>query len=307
MPTEKRPNPAPGGKGHPKSRLRLDVLLADQGLFPSREAARRAVMAGLVSVNAELVDKPGTSVHSDSVLRVARPEHDFVSRGGLKLERALQQFSVDLSGQVVVDVGASTGGFTDCALRHGASRVYAVDVGYGQLDWRLRNDARVVVMERTNFRHVDVERFVPRPSVAVMDVSFISTRLLLPKLIELLTDRADIVSLIKPQFEAGRDKVGKGGIVRDPQVHLQVLHNLLLFLPSIGLQCLGLDYSPVTGGDGNLEYLGWWHKGNGVSSNQTTVRTNQGEMPACRDVARAVVREAWRNLRDRDIDLSDDE
>ncbi len=223
---------------------RLDVWLHENGLFPSREAARRAVMAGLVRVDGELADKPGFAVKENAKVEVEAPLHPYVSRGGLKLERALQQFPVDVRDRVVIDVGASTGGFTDCALQNGAKMVYAVDVGYGQLDWRLRNDPRVIVMERTNFRHVDKAVFVPRPDCAVMDVSFISTRLLLPVLVDLLVPPADILSLVKPQFEAGREHVGKGGIVRDPHVHLNVLVELAAYASGLGLYCGGLDYSP---------------------------------------------------------------
>ncbi len=271
-------------------RVRVDVLLAEQGLFPSREAARRAVMAGIVSIQGVPVDKPGTFVTPGTVFDVARPAHDFVSRGGLKLERALSRFGVKLEQRVVLDVGASTGGFTDCALRHGAAHVYAVDVGYGQLDWRLRNDERVVVMERTNFRHVDPDSFNPPPNVGVMDVSFISTRLLLPNLRASLSGDFDIISLIKPQFEAGREHVGKGGIVRDPLVHLSVLRGLMSFLPQVGLTCRGIDYSPVAGGDGNLEFLGWWKNDDGTS-----------HIPQCETDAFRVVTEAWRELRNEDV------
>lgn len=265
-------------------------MLAERGLFPSREAARRAVMAGLVSRNGEVLDKPGTFVQLTENLQVSQPLHPYVSRGGLKLERALGRFAVSLDHRVVVDVGASTGGFTDCVLRAGAAHVYAVDVGYGQLDWRLRNDPHVTVMERTNFRHVEPSQFEPRPSVAVMDVSFISTRLLLPKLCQVLDPPSDILSLIKPQFEAGRDKVGKGGIVRDPSVHLEVLQHLLAFLPTVGLLCRGLDYSPVTGGDGNIEYLGWWQR-------NTAAPETSAHADAWRERSVEVVAEAWADLR----------
>ncbi len=239
-------------------KLRLDVLLHQRGLFPSREAARRAVMAGLVKHEDEVLDKPGQQVHEDISISVDKPLHPYVGRGGLKLEKALFVFAVDLTGRIVVDVGASTGGFTDCALQHGASHVYAVDVGYGQLAWKLRSDERVTVMERTNFRHVDAHVFHPRPSVAVMDVSFISVGLLFPKLLEVLETPLDIISLVKPQFEAGRADVGKGGIVRDRSLHKRVLHEHRAMGESNGLHLCGFTYSPVTGGDGNIEYLAWW-------------------------------------------------
>jgi 23S rRNA (cytidine1920-2'-O)/16S rRNA (cytidine1409-2'-O)-methyltransferase len=277
-------------------RLRLDMLLVEQGAFPSREAAKRAIMAGLVSVRGEIADKPGQIVHEDDPIHVTRPEHEYVSRGGLKLRRALEVFPVSLKGRVVVDVGASTGGFTDCALQHGAAMVYAVDVGYGQLHWRLRTDPRVRVMERTNFRHVDPARFDPRPDAAVMDVSFISIRLLWSKLLDVLARPADIISLIKPQFEAGREAVGKGGIVRDPATHLTVLADIVQATSLLGAVVRGVDYSPITGGDGNIEYLMWWS----LPGSERLPST--GNAPSiwfgrCRDV----VREAWQALKGRDV------
>jgi 23S rRNA (cytidine1920-2'-O)/16S rRNA (cytidine1409-2'-O)-methyltransferase len=273
-------------------KTRLDVLLVQRGLFPSREAARRAIMAGLVRRNGEVVDKPGTQVAVDEVFDVAQPEHQYVSRGGLKLKRAIDAFQLDLSGKVVIDVGASTGGFTDCALQHGAALVFAVDVGYGQLAWKLRTDPRVVVMERTNFRHVDPQVFVPKPSVAVMDVSFISTRLLLPKLCETLTNPGTVISLVKPQFEAGREHVGKGGIVRDPFVHVQVLTGLLDFVYELGMTCQGLTWSPIVGGDGNIEYLARWESG----------RTDEAvPLEAWKKTAEQVVASAWLEHKGRSV------
>ncbi|GMA55835.1 23S rRNA (cytidine1920-2'-O)/16S rRNA (cytidine1409-2'-O)-methyltransferase [Alicyclobacillus sacchari] len=240
------------------AKVRLDVFLHERGDFPSREAARRAVMAGLVDVDGVRVEKPGTQINPERQVTVKRPPHQFVSRGGLKLERALTMFGVPVADRVAIDVGASTGGFTDCLLQHGARLVYAVDVGYGQLAWSLRQDERVRVMERFNFRHADPKWFDPTPELAVMDVSFISTKLLFPKLAEVCHPASDIVSLIKPQFEAGRGKVGKGGIVRDKQVHLDVLLDMLDHVTTLGWSCWGLDYSPISGGDGNIEFLAWW-------------------------------------------------
>lgn len=239
-------------------KLRVDALLFERGLFPSREAARRAVMAGLVKHDGNVVDKPGQQIGTDAQLSVERPLHPYVSRGGLKLEQALETFGLDIAKQIVIDVGASTGGFTDCALQRGANHVFAVDVGYGQLAWKLRNDERVTVLERTNFRHVNPDLFRPRPTFAVMDVSFISVKLLFPKLLEVLTVPAVLVSLIKPQFEAGRGDVGKGGIVRDAAVHRRVLTEHVAMGKQLGLHLTGLTYSPVTGGDGNIEYLAGW-------------------------------------------------
>ncbi|MCL6444725.1 MAG: TlyA family RNA methyltransferase [Alicyclobacillus sp.] len=271
-------------------KTRLDLLLVSRGLFPSREAARRAIMAGKVTRNGEVLDKPGTTVKTTDAIEVAEAESRYVSRGGLKLEKALDVFHYDLTGRIVVDVGASTGGFTDCALRHGASRVYSVDVGYGQLAWSLRIDPRVVVMERTNFRYVDASAFDPVPQVAVMDVSFISIRLLLPKLRELLAPPGDILTLIKPQFEAGRAFVGKGGIVRDPAVHQTVLTGILNVAHSMQMTCHGLDFSPISGGDGNIEYLAWFQPGGGP------VDDAMQRIPQ-------VVTAAWRTLKHQEISL----
>ncbi|AEJ43600.1 TlyA family RNA methyltransferase [Alicyclobacillus acidocaldarius] len=240
------------------NKTRLDLLLVARGLYASREAARRAIMAGLVRVDGVRADKPGFKVADSAHVEVERPNREYASRGGLKLERALDTFGIEVNGRIAIDVGASTGGFTDCLLQRGARLVYAVDVGYGQLAWRLRQDERVRVMERTNFRYVDAAQFDPRPDLAVMDVSFISIRLLFPKLSEVCLPDADIVSLIKPQFEAGRERVGKGGIVRDPEVHRAVLLDILKSIESRGWCCRGLTYSPITGGDGNLEFLGWF-------------------------------------------------
>ncbi|MBF8378700.1 TlyA family RNA methyltransferase [Alicyclobacillus mali] len=240
------------------NKMRLDLLLVEKGLYASREAARRAIMAGLVRVDGLRAEKPGARIAEDAQIHVDRPSQEYASRGGLKLERALDTFGISVADRVAIDVGASTGGFTDCLLQRGARLVYAVDVGYGQLAWRLRQDTRVRVMERTNFRHVDAALFDPRPDLAVMDVSFISIRLLFPKLSEVCIPHADIVSLIKPQFEAGRDKVGKGGIVRHPEVHRAVLLDILKSIESMGWCCRGLTYSPITGGDGNVEFLGWF-------------------------------------------------
>lgn len=248
-------------------------------------------MAGLVFRNQEVLDKAGTFVREDEQFVVQNSEDRFVGRGGYKLERALEEFALDLNGRIVVDVGASTGGFTDCALQHGAKCVYAVDVGYGQLAWKLRTDSRVTVMERTNFRLVDSKLFDPRPDTAVMDVSFISTKLLLPKLRELLPRGADIISLVKPQFEAGREHVGKGGIVRSPEIHYKVLIDLLQFIYAHQFCCKGLDFSPISGGDGNLEYLAWWK-----------VETEERSLiDVWQARAKEVVIDAWEKLRQEDV------
>lgn len=235
---------------------RLDILLVEKGYFPSREKAKAAIMAGIVFAEGERVDKAGTKVKSDARIEVKGNLHPYVSRGGLKLEKALREFGFSVRDKVLIDIGASTGGFTDCALQHGARLVYSVDVGYGQLAWELRQDPRVIVMERTNFRHLSPGQLTAeRPEVAVMDVSFISIRLLLPVIRTILVPKGSVISLIKPQFEAGREKVGKNGIVRDPDVHREVLQTTLQAARQEGFQILGLTFSPITGGDGNIEFL----------------------------------------------------
>lgn len=235
---------------------RLDVLLVQQGFFDTREKAKAAVMAGLVLVDGERCDKAGTKFPEDVDIKVKGAVHPYVSRGGLKLEKALKTFELDLSGKVVVDIGASTGGFTDCALQNGARLVYAIDVGYGQLAWKLRQDERVVVMERTNFRHLDPDQFPhEKPDVATIDVSFISLQHILPVLYNLLKAEGDVIALVKPQFEAGKEKVGKHGVVRDPAVHREVLLTIGHFAQSLGFHLCSLSYSPITGGEGNIEFL----------------------------------------------------
>ncbi|MDU0199855.1 TlyA family RNA methyltransferase [Paenibacillus sp. MAH-36] len=238
---------------------RLDLLLLEQGYFESREKAKAAIMAGLVFADEEPADKAGMKISRKAVLKVKGALHPYVSRGGLKLEKALKQFEINLAGAVMIDIGASTGGFTDCALQNGASKVYAVDVGYNQLDWSLRNDERVQVMERTNFRYTTMEDLNgPRPTFSSIDVSFISLRIILPPLKEILLNEGAVVALIKPQFEAGREKVGKSGVVRDPDVHAEVLTTVLTFAEELGFRLKGLTYSPITGGEGNIEFLAYW-------------------------------------------------
>ncbi|GAB1156811.1 MULTISPECIES: TlyA family RNA methyltransferase [Paenibacillus] len=238
---------------------RIDVLLVEQGYYESREKAKAAIMAGLVYANNERIEKAGMKIPREAELKVKGSVHPYVGRGGLKLEKAIKHFGLDMNGLVMLDIGSSTGGFTDCALQHGASHVYAIDVGYNQLDWSLRNDDRVTVMERTNFRYVTPEDLIgPEPNFASIDVSFISLRIILPPLLALLKQPADIVALIKPQFEAGREKVGKSGVVRDPKVHKEVLETMLHFANELGLNLRGLTFSPITGGEGNIEFLAHW-------------------------------------------------
>ncbi|MBP2111392.1 TlyA family RNA methyltransferase [Paenibacillus silagei] len=242
---------------HPKERI--DVLLVEQGFYDSREKAKAAIMAGLVLANEERIEKPGMKVLRSSVLRVKGALHPYVSRGGLKLEKALRQFGIELTGRNMLDIGSSTGGFTDCALQNGAAHVYAIDVGHNQLDWSLRNDERVTVMEQTNFRYMTPPDLKgPVPDFASIDVSFISLKIILPPLMALLNRPADIAALIKPQFEAGREKVGKSGVVREPAVHREVLINVLSMAAELGYMLAGLTYSPITGGEGNIEFLAHW-------------------------------------------------
>ncbi len=234
---------------------RLDKLLVTRGHYQSREKARTAVMAGLVFVDGQRVDKPGFQVPADAVIEVKGNPVPYVSRGGLKLEKALQVFNIDLTGKIMLDIGASTGGFTDCALQRGAAKVYAVDVGYGQLAWSLRQDPRVVVLERTNIRYLTPEQLDELPNFVSIDVSFISLSKVLPKVVELTTDDAVGVALIKPQFEAGRERVGKKGVVRDPAVHVDVINGVLNATKELAMRPIGLTYSPIKGPEGNIEYL----------------------------------------------------
>jgi len=234
---------------------RLDSALSERGLCESRETAKALIMAGEVYVNSRKETKPGTRVKSQDIIEIRNRLLKYVSRGGLKLEKALQVFNINLGGKVCMDVGASTGGFTDCILQNGAKRVYAVDVGYGQLSWKLRTDSRVTVLERTNFRYITKEK-VPEPiGFASIDVSFISLKLILPVLFGMLAENGEAVCLIKPQFEAGRENVGKKGVVRDPVIHEQVINASIGYALQCGFNISGLDYSPVKGPGGNIEYL----------------------------------------------------
>ncbi|MEK4973175.1 TlyA family RNA methyltransferase [Niallia sp. FSL R7-0648] len=235
---------------------RIDVLLVEQGLFETREKAKRAVMAGIVYCEENRLDKPGEKINTDSKLSVKGKTLQYVSRGGLKLEKALKIFDVDMKDKVLLDIGSSTGGFTDCALQNGAKQSYALDVGYNQLAWKLRQDERVIVMERTNFRYVTpIDLKGEMPNIASIDVSFISLKLILPVLKTLLVSGSDVIALVKPQFEAGREQVGKKGIVRDRKVHESVLEKIIAFSIEEGYIVKNLSFSPITGGDGNIEFL----------------------------------------------------
>lgn len=236
-------------------KARLDVLLTERGLCESRQKAQATIMAGLVFVDGQRSDKPGTPVAEDANVEVRGHALRYVSRGGLKLEKAMQTFPITLEGKVCADIGASTGGFTDCMLQNGAAKVYAVDVGYGQLDWKLRNDPRVVVMERTNARNMEPDWFTEAPDFVSMDVSFISVKLILPGIYKSLREGAQAVILVKPQFEAGRGRVGKNGVVRDKDTHRQVVEDTARFALDTGFSIRQIDYSPITGPKGNIEFL----------------------------------------------------
>ena len=247
MPREPRP-----------ARARLDTLLVERGLAPSRERARALILAGHVRVGDVRESKAGTLIASNSAITLDEPDHPFVGRGGLKLVHALDAFGLDVTGRTALDIGASTGGFTDVLLQRGASHVVALDVGHGQLDWRLRQDPRVTVMERVNARALVPESFAAGPrrfGIVTIDVSFISLRLVLPPVPALLEPSGDVVALVKPQFEAGRDEVGKGGIVRDAAVHQRVINDVVDESRRLGFVIAGLTPSPITGAEGNREFL----------------------------------------------------
>jgi len=234
---------------------RLDKLLVDQGLAQSRERARALILAGKVVVDDHRIDKAGARFDPDVELRIKGGDIPYVSRGGLKLEKALQQFPVDPSGRVAIDVGASTGGFTDCLLQHGAVKVFAVDVGYGQLAWKLREDERVVNLERCNIRNLTVEQLDSKPNLAVIDASFISLSKVLPQTLKLLEEGAEVLALIKPQFEVGRGMVGKGGVVRDADLQQQVVEDIKALAVTLGCRVCGVTESPILGPKGNREFL----------------------------------------------------
>lgn len=237
------------------NKLRLDTAVFEQGFCESREKAKTLIMAGVVYVNNQKADKAGLTVKPDDVIEVRSNPLKYVSRGGLKLEKAINSFNISLDACVCADIGASTGGFTDCMLQNGAEKVYSIDVGYGQLAWKLRSDPRVINMERTNFRYVTTEQINTPLDFASVDVSFISLSLIVPVMRTIMKDNARAVCLIKPQFEAGRDKVGKKGVVRDKSVHIEVVKKTANMILESGFSILGLDFSPVKGPEGNIEYL----------------------------------------------------
>lgn len=248
------------------TKQRLDLFLVEKGLCESREKAKALIMAGQVYIDGQKCDKAGENIDITKTPEIRGETLKYVSRGGLKLEKALSEFPVSLKNRICMDIGASTGGFTDCMLQNGAKKVFAIDVGYGQFSWKLRNDPRVVNMERTNIRYVTPSDIGEAVDFASIDVSFISLRLVLPVLYDLLATGGEAVALIKPQFEAGREQVGKKGVVRDIKVHYAVIENVLEFAKSSGFSVLGLSYSPIKGPEGNIEYLAYLKKCDGKSS-----------------------------------------
>lgn len=254
------------------TKKRADILLFEKGLVDSREKAKTLIMEGIVFIGDRRIDKAGEKVEIDAPIEIKKNPITYVSRGGLKLEKAIKNFNINLENKICMDIGASTGGFTDCMLKEGANKVYAVDVGYGQLDWKLRNDPRVIVMERTNIRYVTEKDIKDVIDFISIDVSFISLRLVLPVAKKLLSKEGRIVALIKPQFEAGREKVGKKGIVRDKNVHIEVLKSIVEFCNVEGLTIIDLDFSPVTGSTGNIEFLAHILKSNNsIGINNTKI------------------------------------
>ena len=241
---------------------RVDVLAYKQGLFDTREQAKRGVMAGLVVavINGERFDKPGEKIDEATELKLKGEKLKYVSRGGLKLDKALNQFGLSVEGKIAIDIGASTGGFTDVMLQNGASQVFSVDVGTNQLAWKLRNDPRVISMEQFNFRYAEPDDFEATPNFASIDVSFISLDLILPALHRILAENGQVVALVKPQFEAGREQIGKNGIIKDPKIHLAVLEKVAAFAGTHGFAVMGVDYSPIQGGHGNIEFLMYLEK-----------------------------------------------
>lgn len=277
------PSPASSRPTPPRAKQRLDSLLVERGLAESREQARRLIMAGDVLVDEQISDKPGRSVAVDVALRVRAPL-PYVSRGGQKLAAALVAFPVSVAGINAVDVGASTGGFTDCLLQHGAGCVYAIDVGYGQLAWKVRSDPRVVVLERTNIRHLQALPDGAQADLAVIDASFISLALVLPATLRLLTPAGQVIALIKPQFEAGKEDVGKGGVVRDPRIHRRVLEEIWSLVADLGLRVAGLIPSPLLGPAGNVEFLIWLRRGLGDRTPATQEQMIQAALAAAQQL-----------------------
>ena len=271
---------------------RLDVLLVSRGLAESREKAKAIIMSGNVYVDGQKEDKAGSNFPAEAVIEVRGNTLKYVSRGGLKLEKAMENFDVTLAGKICMDVGSSTGGFTDCMLQNGAVKVYAVDVGHGQLAWKLRNDDRVICMEKTNIRYVTPEDIGDRIEFSSIDVSFISLTKVLGPVKQLLTDNGQVVCLIKPQFEAGREKVGKKGVVREKSVHLEVIEMVSDYARSIGFGILGLEFSPIKGPEGNIEYLLYLQNYPQEEAGQEETGQEEIKRPEYELSARAIVEQA---------------
>ncbi len=267
------------------AKLRLDMALVEKGFAESREKAKAMIMAGIVYVNNQKFDKPGNNINSDDIIEVRGQTLKYVSRGGLKLEKAVKVFDFSLIDTICADIGASTGGFTDCMLQNGAKKVYSIDVGYGQLAWKLRTDSRVVNLERTNFRYVTKEQVPEELDFASVDVSFISLALILPVMRTLLKDDGKAVCLIKPQFEAGRENVGKKGVVRDKNVHIAVIEKIISLINENNFSLLGLDFSPIKGPEGNIEYLCYIQKSNKPKN-------------VCSTTALEIVEKSYENLKE---------
>ncbi|GIM27940.1 TlyA family rRNA (cytidine-2'-O)-methyltransferase [Clostridium polyendosporum] len=244
---------------------RLDILLVERGFFQSRERAKTNIMAGNIFIDGRRVDKCGEKVKIEAHIEVKGEDLPYVSRGGFKLEKAIKSFLISLKDKICLDIGASTGGFTDCMLQNGAKKVYAIDVGYGQFAWKLRTDPRVVCMERTNVRYVTPEQINDEADFASIDVSFISLKKVLPAVVSLLNEQGEVVALIKPQFEAGREKVGKKGVVRDPKTHEEVITDIADYVEESGLKIISVGYSPIKGPEGNIEYLIYFTKDSSIN------------------------------------------
>ncbi len=264
---------------------RADVALVSRGLCESREKAQACIMAGQVYIGEKKVLKSSEMVKPEDELIVRGPSHPYASRGGLKLEKAIASFHADVQDKICMDIGAATGGFTDVLLRNGAKHVYAIDVGYGQFDWKLRNDERVTLMERTNARYLTPDMLPLHPTVTVMDVSFISIKLILPVAASLMGDEGCFYTLIKPQFEVGKDRVGKKGVVREASLHEEVLNDIVAFAPTFGWQVQALDFSPITGPEGNIEFLG-----------KITVKTSEEE-PCTQEMIHELVKRAHETMK----------
>jgi len=259
-------------------KIRLDILLVEKGFFETRQKAQAAIMAGIIFVNNKREDKPGSKFDENISIEIKGNSCKYVSRGGLKLEKAIKEFNIDIKDKICIDAGASSGGFTDCLLQHGAAFVYAVDVGYGQIDWKLRNDLKVKVLEKCNIRYLSAENLyadinAPKAQLSTADLSFISVTKVLENITSLMTDQKDIIILIKPQFEAGRNQVPKTGVVKDKNIHFEVIKNICSFVLQLNLTPLNLTYSPIKGPSGNIEYLTYITNHSDLSINDSVIKS----------------------------------